>query len=71
MVSWVIMPGSSENNPAFQRNILPPFSGSKSKLAAYFYWFLAWLIFDPKDGGHMFLLNIGLSLNYMALQPRR
>jgi hypothetical protein len=26
--------------------------------------------FDPEDGGNMFLQNIRLSLNYVALQPK-
>jgi hypothetical protein len=29
------------------------------------------LLFDPEDGSDMFLQNIRLSLNYMALQPRK
>jgi hypothetical protein len=29
------------------------------------------LHFDLEDGGDTFLLNLGLSLNYTALQPRR
>jgi hypothetical protein len=35
------------------------------------YWYLAGLHFNSEDGGYMFLQNVGLSLNYMALQPRR
>jgi hypothetical protein len=31
--------------------------------------FLLGLIFDLKDGGDMFLRKIGLSANYMALNP--
>jgi uncharacterized membrane protein YwaF len=29
------------------------------------------IVFDPKDGGHMFLRNVRLSPNYMTLQHRR
>jgi hypothetical protein len=29
------------------------------------------LIFDPEDGGDIFLRNVGLSLNCTSLQPRR
>jgi hypothetical protein len=32
--------------------------------------FLLGLLFDPKDGGDMFLQNLRPSLNQMALQPR-
>jgi hypothetical protein len=33
--------------------------------------FLLGLLFNSKDGGNMFLRNVGLSPNYEALQPRR
>jgi hypothetical protein len=29
------------------------------------------VLFELEDGGVMLLLNVGLSLNYTALQPRR
>jgi hypothetical protein len=32
--------------------------------------FLLRLFFDPDNGGDMLLRNVGLSLNYKALQPR-
>jgi hypothetical protein len=32
--------------------------------------FLLRLIFNPEDGGDMFLLNVGLFRNYAALQLR-
>jgi hypothetical protein len=34
-------------------------------------WFLAWLIFDPEDGGYMFLQNVSSYMNYTVLYPRR
>jgi hypothetical protein len=56
--------------PTFRRNISPPTSGSKSKpskltLPPASTGFLLGLLFDPEDGGDMFPLNVGLSLNYM------
>jgi hypothetical protein len=48
------------NTIAFQLSLLPASAG-----------FLLSLIFDPKDGGEIFLLNVRLSPNYMALHPRR
>jgi hypothetical protein len=33
-------------------------------------WFLARLIFNPEDGGDMFLRNISSYMDYMALYPR-
>jgi hypothetical protein len=34
-------------------------------------WFLAQLIFDPEDGGDMFLENISSYTDYAVLNPRR
>jgi hypothetical protein len=34
--------------------------------ASRFCWFLRWLLFDPEDGGDMFLRNVGPSPNYTA-----
>jgi hypothetical protein len=34
-------------------------------------WFLAWLIFDPDDGGNTFLWNVGSYTDYTALYPGR
>jgi hypothetical protein len=63
------------------RNILPPSSGSKSKLSVklvtllatcFHAGFLCSLFFDPEGGGNTFLQNVGwLSMNYTALYPRR
>jgi hypothetical protein len=33
--------------------------------------FLHGLFFEPEDGVNILLRNVGLSLNYTALQPRR
>jgi hypothetical protein len=40
----------------------PPASGGFSFLG---------LLFNPEDGGDVFLRNFGVSSNYTALQPRR
>jgi hypothetical protein len=34
-------------------------------------WFLSRLIFDPEDGSHTFLRNIGSHTDYAAQYPRR
>jgi hypothetical protein len=34
-------------------------------------WFLAWLIFNPEDGGDTFFRNVSSHMDYMALYPRR
>jgi hypothetical protein len=47
----------------FQRNVLPPSSGSKSKLFANFLLGLKAYVFPPPNGGE-------LLRNYMALHPR-
>jgi hypothetical protein len=33
--------------------------------------FLLRLLFDPEDGGDMFLRNVGISLKYAALKSRK
>jgi hypothetical protein len=33
--------------------------------------FFIGLLFDPEDGGNMFLRNVGLRRNYTVLQSRR
>jgi hypothetical protein len=58
----------------FQRNISPPFSGSKSKprkkpAESADKYFLIGLVFDLEDGGDMFFRNIVLSSKYTALNP--
>jgi hypothetical protein len=67
--------------PTFARNILSSSSGSKNepsnKLAVELSLppasagLLLGLLFGPEDGGDMYLRNILLSSNYMALRPRR
>jgi hypothetical protein len=51
-------------SPMFQRNILPYLSLPPTP------GFLLGLLFDPEDSGDMFLKNVWLSPNYMALQPQ-
>jgi hypothetical protein len=54
---------SVEIHPTIRRNISPPFC---------FMMDLAKYIFDPEDGGDMFLPNVGkISTDYTALCPRR
>jgi hypothetical protein len=63
----------------FQKNMLPPFSGSRSKpskqqieVCLLRSSHLLGLLFDPEDGGCMFVGNISKPLlEYMALHPRR
>jgi hypothetical protein len=57
---------STESQPTFWRNMLPPSSESKNKpskqsSACYLLHagFLLDLLFDPEDGGDMFLQNVG------------
>jgi hypothetical protein len=73
---WVVMPCSLEK---FQRSILPPSSGSKSKKsnfhsACYLLHggFLFGLFCNPEDWGDRFLWHVGrLWMDYMRLYPRR
>jgi hypothetical protein len=44
---------------------------TQQKLAICFAGFMADLLFDPDDGGSMFLKNVGLPPDYMILEPRR
>jgi hypothetical protein len=70
MVFWVV----TRDSLTFLRNISLASSGLKSKpskLAACFYWFVAWFTFEPEAGGDMFLQNARLSLNYIVLHLRR
>jgi hypothetical protein len=50
----------------FQKNLLPPSSGSKSNLSnqqeaggKYLVTYLFFLLFDPEDGGSKFFQNTG------------
>jgi hypothetical protein len=67
----------------FQRNISTPSSALNSKpqreasgkmllisLLSTCVDFFPVLLIDPEDGSDMFLQNIGLPLNYLALPPR-
>jgi hypothetical protein len=65
----------------FRRNIWFPYSGLKSKARekeparnnkrAEPPGILLGLLFNPEDGGNIFLLNKGTPRSYTALQPRR
>jgi hypothetical protein len=47
------------------------YSGSKSKPSNKpDVGMLLGLLFNPEDGGNMFLQHINLSMNYMVLEPR-
>jgi hypothetical protein len=46
-------------------------TGSSFCLATCSCWFLAWLIFNPEDGGDTFLWNIGSYIVYTVLYPGR
>jgi hypothetical protein len=67
----------SLKNPMFQSAILPLSSEQKGKLnnnqlVARLCWFLAQLIlFGHEDRGSIFIQNIMLSPDYMAVQPIR
>jgi hypothetical protein len=50
--------------------VVIPCSSELSFPTAYI-GFLLGLLFDPKDGGDMLRRNVGFSMNYTALQPRR
>jgi hypothetical protein len=68
---------SVENQSMFGRNILPPSSGSnkqskipawKQKLASCFHTGILLGLFDPEDGGDIFLWKMGwLSMDYVML----
>jgi hypothetical protein len=52
--------------------MLFPSSGLKSKSSNKPAYFILGSLFNPEDGGGMFLPNVTLvSLDYMALYPRR
>jgi hypothetical protein len=63
----------------FRKNVPPPSLGSKISQARNHHvasgqaisWFLVQLIFNPEDGGDLFLQNIGSHMNHVALYPRR
>jgi hypothetical protein len=49
-----------EYQPTFRKNMSPPSSGSKNRPRTCFHaGFLLSLFFDPRDGGEMFLRNVG------------
>jgi hypothetical protein len=48
MLTWVVMPGSSQRALHFTGTYC-------CHLQACFCCFLAWLLFNPEDGGDMFL----------------
>jgi hypothetical protein len=66
----------AESQSRFRKNMLHSSSGLKSKLG-FTCWlllvgFLLCILFDPEEGGDMFLRNDGtLSTEYIALYPRR
>jgi hypothetical protein len=57
-------------NPTLKRDVTTSVSRVSVRGAASAGFLLA-LVFDPEVGGDMFLQNVGLSVNYMTLQPRR
>jgi hypothetical protein len=58
------------DRPTFRRNISPPSSGQKCKLStkAEAGGSLLDLLFDPEEGGDIFLRNVGISMNYTAVK---
>jgi hypothetical protein len=40
------------------------------KKEAYYCCYLSWFTFDPEDGGHIFLRNVGISPNCNTLQTK-
>jgi hypothetical protein len=55
--------------PIFRRNLPSPSSGSKIKASKLgLLSRLLACLFDPDDGGDMFLRNVGLSPNYTAMK---
>jgi hypothetical protein len=64
-------PSGSKNKPSNK----PAWSKLQAKPTNYYLLhagFLSGLLFDPEDGGDIFLRNVGwLSTDYMALYPRR
>jgi hypothetical protein len=80
MVFWVVKLCSLGDCPVFSMNVSPLPLGLNSKpsktlasiaqLTICFCWFITWLALQPWILGSIFNWNLGLSPNYMMLQPR-
>jgi hypothetical protein len=77
----IILAELVECKPTFRRNMSPPSSRSKKKPSKKLEWstayyllhvsFLLGFFFDPKDGGDIFIRNVGwLLVGQTALSPR-
>jgi hypothetical protein len=67
-VFWVVKPCSLEIAKRFGGIHHLHFQGRKSQSAICF---LLNILFEPENGSNVLLRKVGLSLNYMALPPRR
>jgi hypothetical protein len=67
---WAVAAYGSETVRCFSLAYFSHLQGRKSELDACLCRCLLGLLFDPEDGGDMFLRNVGLSPNYTALHPR-